>query len=384
MLTESLNQILDNLFYKEKLGVGNKNTFIKNARDKHPEIKLKDIQEYIKSQEVTQMNTTVNTKYEYKITAPPRTFQIDIFWWKKSETLIPILLLVDILSRKAFAYVLPKSIKEKRGDITVKTLEEFKSQVGNIHGLEGDNEFGSAAVKAFCQTHNIRLDSSVSKLEHISGGNKLGIIDRLVRTLRELIERYYDILGHKMDSLKDVVATIIGTYNNDNHRTLNNKTPNQVFKDNDNQIARYLNDSVHNEHIYKTIPFNPSDKVRILEDKGEFAKGKNKFSKEVHSVEGKEGYKIKLSDTTRKFKPSELLKVNGSVSNPISQAFIDRNIQAKAKAKVTTKLIRNEDMTKAEALQAKKKLKDNSLAPALSTRSNDRALRERKQINYKV
>jgi hypothetical protein len=69
------------------------------------------------------------------------------------------------------------------------------------------------------------------------------------------------------------------------------------------------------------------------------------------------------------------------VSNPISQAFIDRNIQAKAKAKVTTKLIRNEDMTKAEALQAKKKLKQNSLAPALSTRSNERALRERKTIN---
>ena len=360
MITENLSQILDNLFYKEKLGIGNKNTFIKNARDKHPELKLKDIQEYIKSQEVTQMNTTVNKTYEYKITAPPRTFQIDIFWWKKSDTLIPILLLVDILSRKAFAYVLPKSIKEKRGDTTVKTLQEFKQSVGYIHGLEGDNEFGSAAVKAFCETHNIRLDSSVSKLEHISGGNKLGIIDRLVRTLRELIERYYDILGHKMDSLKDVVATIIGTYNNDNHRTLNNKTPNQVFKDNDNQIARYLNDSVHNQDIYKTVPFKPSDKVRIFEDKGEFAKGKNKFSKEVHSVEGKEGYKIKLSDTTRKFKPSELLKINGTVSNPISQAFIDRNIQAKAKAKVTTKLIRNEDMTKAEALQTKKKLKDNS------------------------
>ena len=48
MLSESLNQILDNLSYIEKLGVGNKNTFIKNARENHPEIKLKDIQEYIK------------------------------------------------------------------------------------------------------------------------------------------------------------------------------------------------------------------------------------------------------------------------------------------------------------------------------------------------
>jgi hypothetical protein len=41
-------------------------------------------------------------------------------------------------------------------------------------------------------------------------------------------------------------------------------------------------------------------------------------------------------------------------------------------------------MTKKEALKAKKQLKDNSLAPALSTRSNDRNLRDRKQFDYKV
>ena len=46
--------------------------------------------------------------------------------------------------------------------------------------------------------------------------------------------------------------------------------------------------------------------------------------------------------------------------------------------KVTKKLIRNEDMTKEEALKAKKKLKENSLPPALSTRRSDRVLRSRK------
>ena len=75
-----MNNILDNLFYKEKLGIGNKTTFIKNVRERHPEIKVKDIQEYLKNQEVSQINTTVNKTYQYKITAPPRTFQIDIFF----------------------------------------------------------------------------------------------------------------------------------------------------------------------------------------------------------------------------------------------------------------------------------------------------------------
>ena len=382
------NNILDNLFYKEKLGISRKTTFIRNVRERHPEIKLKDINEYLKNQEVNQINTTVNKTYEYKITAPPRTFQIDIFWWKKSETLMPILLLVDILSRKAFAYVLPKSKKEKRAEVSVKTLETFKNDVGYIHGLEGDNEFGSAAIKKFCNDNNIRLDTSVSKLEHISNGNKLGIIDRLVRTLRELIERYFDITGHKMDSLKEVVATIIATYNNDNHRTLHNKTPNQVFKDNDDQMARHLNDTVHNHKVYKTVPFNSGNKVRILEDKDKFAKGKNKFSKEIYTVENKEGYKLTLKNALgeavhRTMKPSELLKVN-AVENPISQSFIDRNKKSIANAKITTKLIRNEDMTKQEALKAKKQLKDNVLSPAQSTRSSQRTLRDRKPINYKV
>ena len=46
-----MNDILDNLFYKEKLGIGNKTTFIKNVRERHPEIKIKDIQDYIQRQE---------------------------------------------------------------------------------------------------------------------------------------------------------------------------------------------------------------------------------------------------------------------------------------------------------------------------------------------
>ena len=53
-----MNNILDNLFYTEKLGIGNKTTFIKNVRERHPEIKTKEIQEYLKNQEVNQINTT--------------------------------------------------------------------------------------------------------------------------------------------------------------------------------------------------------------------------------------------------------------------------------------------------------------------------------------
>ena len=346
-----MNNILDNLFYTEKLGIGNKATFIKNVRERHPEIKIKEIQEYLKNQEVNQINTTVNKKYEYKITAPPRTFQIDIFWWRRGDTLIPILLLVDILSRKAWAYVLTKSKQEKRADVSVKTLQEFQAEVGFIKGLEGDNEFSSAAIKKFCEDNNIRLDTSVAKEEHISNGNKLGIIDRLVRTLRELIEKYFDITGHRTDNIKDVIATVIATYNNSSHRTLKNKSPNQVFKDNDDQIARHLNDSAHNQQVYKSVPFESGQKVRILEQKEKFDKGKQKFSKDVYTVDKKEGYKIIVNGTSRKLKPAELLKAS-TTANPISDKYIQDKKEEKKAGKVISSLVRNAKMTPAEAKAA--------------------------------
>jgi hypothetical protein len=70
-------------------------------------------------------------------------------------------------------------------------LKEFRDGVGFVRGLEGDNEFFSTAIKKFYEDDNIRLDTSVAKEEYISNGNKLGIMDRLVRTLRETLRIYF-------------------------------------------------------------------------------------------------------------------------------------------------------------------------------------------------
>ena len=155
------------------------------------------------------------------------------------------------------------------------------------------------------------------------------------------------------------MKSIIDTYNNNSHRTLKNKTPNQVYKDNDDQTARHLNDTAHNQVIYKSVPFNDGEKVRILEEKGKFDKGKQIFSKELYTIDKKEGYKLLVKDKKRKLKPSELLKAD-KVSNPISQSYINNKIKSKENSKITNKLIRNEDMTKEKAIKAKKKLKENS------------------------
>ena len=173
----------------------------------------------------------------------------------------------------------------------------------------------------------------------------------MVSTLRELIEKYFDIIGHRTDNIKDVIAAVIATYNSSSHRTLKNKSPNQVFKDNDDQIARHLNDSAHNQQVYKSVPFESGQKVRILEQKEKFDKGKQKFSKDVYTVDKKEGYKIIVNGTSRKLKPAELLKAS-TTANPISDKYIQDKKEEKKAGKVISSLVRNAKMTPAEAKSA--------------------------------
>ncbi len=115
-------------------------------------------------------------------------------------------------------------------------------------------------------------------------------MDRICRTLRELIKRYYEIAGNRTDNLKSVVKSAVDTYNDNAHRTIKT-TPNKAWKDNNLQTAHHLKDMIHNEQVHKTVPFKSGENVRILEEKDTFGKGANKFSNETYKISDKTRYK---------------------------------------------------------------------------------------------
>ncbi len=92
------------------------------------------------------------------------------------------------------------------------------------------------------------------------------ITTRLVRTLRELIEKHYDITGHKTDNIQDAMKSIIESCNSNSHWTLNNKSPKQTFAGSNDQMARHINDSVQNQQVYKTLPFGDARHRWRLDD----------------------------------------------------------------------------------------------------------------------
>jgi len=347
-----MEKILNKLYYDDKLGIAGKANFIKKVRSLHPDFKVKDITEWLNNQSINQVNTTITKQYNYKITANQKSFQIDVMYFKRGDTQTPILLFVDILSRKLWAFVLSKNT----GDNILDCIEQLNKEIKGINSLIGDNEFSNKLITEYCEKNNIRLDTSIAKTEHISNGDKLGIVDRICRTLRELINRYYEITGNKKDNFKDVVQSAVDSYNDNEHRTIKT-TPNKAWKDNNLQIVHHLNDIIHNEKVYKSAVFKPGETVRILESKdNQFSKGHAKFSNETYKIADKIGYKISVVNDDdnklhRKFKPSELLKVN-KVDNPISKSYIEEEKEDKKKGKIINSLVRNAKLKPDEAKQA--------------------------------
>jgi hypothetical protein len=96
---------------------------------------------YFENRELNQIYSKKKAKYKLIITAPPYCFQIEIFELTKYKTtnkgIYRCLLVVDIISRKAFAYPL-KSWKMTE---VLNQYERFIKDVGNedIHSVAGDD-----------------------------------------------------------------------------------------------------------------------------------------------------------------------------------------------------------------------------------------------------
>ena len=94
-----MNENLKQLYYQDDVIIGSKQNFI-NIAKKTLNVSTKEINAFLSSQEINQINKKPNKHTNLRITAPPRTFQIDIMFYPIGESHKNILLIVNIQSRK--------------------------------------------------------------------------------------------------------------------------------------------------------------------------------------------------------------------------------------------------------------------------------------------
>lgn len=360
-------EILKKYYYDPKFGYVNKETFKKKIKEIHPEISLKDINEFYKNQELNQIMKKPVIKKEnfYKIVDVPLTFQIDIMIFNKSQKnknrgIYMYLTLIDILSRKAFMYPLKSRKVEDIIDVYKMFLEELRKKYDKKPvKLISDDEFNNKSFNEMNKKLNILLDSQTAKDDHITDGNRLGIIDRFTKTFKNKVLKYQLSTGNI--NFIDVYEDILDNYNNTIHSTINN-TPNEAFNNRDIQLENRMKGLQHNKEIYYRNNLNIGQTVRAIKSKDIFDKEKPRFSKKIYTIHDIKGLKYIIKDgegniKKKLYKAHELQLIDVEKIEVYNDNNVNKEIKILKKEEKQKQLLKRDDIKQENIINEPRKRK---------------------------
>jgi hypothetical protein len=212
------------------------------------------------------------------ITGSDGTYVADLVFFenysRKNGGIKMLLVVIDAVSR--YIYVVPM---KKKSD-TLAALKSIKfSPAVKILYTDSGSEFTNKAVKDWAEKEGIELRPG-------KANNTVYLVERVNRTLRDLIERYITTHNFRyIDALDDIVAN----YNHSPHRALKIggklKSPAEVT-DRDRIILR-LRAIEHNPGIIEELKskYRVGAKVRLKVKKSVFAKGgTGRFSEQLYTI----------------------------------------------------------------------------------------------------
>lgn len=395
-----MNKELADIFYDPKSGgLLSYEKFKAKIKAVDPTIKTKDIKSFYENQEVNQLSKKAKTNKTklYKITGPELTFQIDLMFIPKAiktkeakkikakkEGLFPtqyyyvFLLCVDVLSRKAYVYAMPNKNAESVMNAYNNFLTDIKSDVKTVddtpdaftqnqpYAIITDDGFDFKEFNELNDKLNILVDNKTAYNDHIIGGNRLGIIDRLVRTVKNIFTKFVYATTGKQYSVKKVMSDIVESYNDTIHSSLDGLTPDQVFFNKDARMAIFNFNQDYNDEVDKTVKLKVGGTVRILTNpKNIFTKEKPSFSKEIYTISDRGGYKFTVVDKTnnelkRHFSPNELLQVDETKLQNVNPINVSKQIKTNTKQAKVKQDLKRLDVDENNIIYNKRERKPNS------------------------
>lgn len=358
-----MDKLLKELYYNHATGYTGFAKFFNKVKELKPDAEKKVVNKWYREQEITQLDKkpSYKTKNLLRIVAPPLSFQMDHLFINRAlkgtsneNNKIIFLLFVDIVSRKAYAY------HQTNRNLTnvIASYEMFLNDLRNdINKLDGtyneysrdkpviiysDNEFNKKTFIDYNQQKGIEINTQTAQDDHITKGNRLGIIDRLTRTIKQMLMRL--AYTSNQFSIPKVIIQLVENYNNTQHNTLHNHTPNEVFNDKNLRHTLHMEALEHNEERTQELKqYNSGDKVRIYEQNSEFDKEHPRFSKDIYNVDSQIGNKY---------------KINNNDGNALKRLFKHHELQAVNNVQKVNTIDKSQTIKKAKKIiQTKKKLK---------------------------
>lgn len=206
-------------------------------------------------------------------------FQMDTFINDKATGGLNYLMFININTRKAYAY----PMKGKGAVEVLKALKQFVKAEPNVYSITSDQDkaYLSNTVLQFMKDRGIVYTTTED-----NNHNVLGIINRFMRTIRDMVGENRYIENKEMQDL-------IEAYNDSPHRGIDYKTPNSMTKrDEDKYVQKKVQLNPYN--------FKQGERVRIVQAKEPFSKRRNRVSKEAYIVDSKAGnqFLVRAKDKT--------------------------------------------------------------------------------------
>jgi transposase InsO family protein len=187
------NSLLKSIYYNPLTGFSGENQLYLRAREYG--ITLKDVKEFLKNQTVAQLHRPVNRKIDYFpiIGRAGGSYQTDIMFYdafgRQNRGYKAILLFIEVTSRMLYVYPL----KQKSALEVSLAFNRFLADIDyKIVTLNSDigTEFTNSTFQGIVDKYGIKHYTS-------EPGNhtQQGKVERVIRTLREKIEKYFTLTG---------------------------------------------------------------------------------------------------------------------------------------------------------------------------------------------
>ena len=313
----------------------------KLVKKEFPSIKKSSVKAFLDKQieqQLTKQQKKVDTNGHITAIAPNEVWQIDIFVMakygfdsnqvkphKKSEYYNKdrnqgynyIFACVDVFTRFAYAV----KMKTKSIEDTTSALEYiFKSShnIPNVINSDNDASFLGSKFQALLNKHNIIHIENVKDDHHA-----LGIIDNFAKRLKTTFTKIF--LKNNSTNWVDYLEKIIHTYNHKPHSALEDLTPYEVDKNDENlSLVLQINQEKMNHKKITGIPNLVKGDLVRLQIKKDFKKGTEpKYSTEIYTVLKTQGKRIKL-DNGKEVIRNDLLKIPNDTERPIDFNVIEK------------------------------------------------------------
>ena len=263
----------------------------------------KQIQDFLKKQEIYQTSKKNTGKMASFIPQYPlQELQLDLIYLENKHLNKARygLVAIDPFTKKATVELL----KKKSATDVTEAMKKVFDELG-IPEMVYTDEGSEFVNKDF---HEL-MDQN--KVKHITTLRHASVAERFNRTLKELLYKYLQSTSSK--TITNVLPKILKNYNNSYHKTIG-MAPNDVNVDNLSEV--WENIKKHSVRHYRPL-LNPGDKVRIQLKEKSFNKGyKPKFSKEIYTVDGKDGMYYRINGLNRLYLRAFLQLVKQSEKNP--------------------------------------------------------------------